>query len=348
MNNKKGFTLIEMIIVIVIIAVLLAIMVPTITGYLENSRLTACKANRKSAQEYCESCRTLYHNELTLAEIFELPEVKTEISKYTCPSNGKFYVKDKSILCTVHDKIDPDSEGDAKDTAWNQNYPYESDFKYTEETKYGYGEIVEYNGVLYRCLSPDNSGKFAPGQYSVDSLNTWQVISTSDQSAVSFTLGHHYAVGTIAKDSSGNYYMFTPPYNDSRNYSNYPLSSSNVWTKLNETSGIKKPEMITNIPTNVSNYQNNTAYSKGDYCVLNGTLYQYTGTTPSKAGINYNSVNNSTWTQVSNTFIYSNAKYNTGDTVWHQGKYYIAKASFTTYSGFGVPSETSNYWTLSE
>ena len=348
MNHKKGFTLIEMIIVIAIIAVLLAILVPTINGYLENSRKITCNTNRKSVKDYCESYRTLYHNELTLSEVFELPEVKSEISKYTCPNNGTFYVKDNNILCTIHDNGDSEGEGTVKDPAWNQNYPYESDSQYTGETKYSYGDIVEYNGVLYQCLSPDNSGKYAPGQYSVDSLNTWQVVGTSDQSAVNYTLGHHYAVGTIVKDSSGNYYMFTPPYNDSRNYSNYQLSSSQVWTKIDESSTIKKPEMISNIPSNVSNYQNNTTYSKGDYCVSNGILYQYTGSTSSKTGINYNSVNNATWTQVSKTFIYANAKYKAGDTVWYQGKYYTAKTSFTTYSGFGVPSKDSNYWTLSD
>lgn len=41
-NNKKGFTLVEVIVVLVILAILAAIMIPALTGYIE-------KANKKTA-----------------------------------------------------------------------------------------------------------------------------------------------------------------------------------------------------------------------------------------------------------------------------------------------------------
>ena len=47
--NKKGFTLMEMLIVVAIIAVLVAIMIPTFSGILERSRETADIANIRSA-----------------------------------------------------------------------------------------------------------------------------------------------------------------------------------------------------------------------------------------------------------------------------------------------------------
>lgn len=54
--NKKGFTLVELIVVIAIIAVLMAILVPTITGYVRDARVTAANANAKqvfvAAQTY--------------------------------------------------------------------------------------------------------------------------------------------------------------------------------------------------------------------------------------------------------------------------------------------------------
>ena len=38
-NNKKGFTLVEMIVVIVILGILLAIMVPQLIKYVDKARL---------------------------------------------------------------------------------------------------------------------------------------------------------------------------------------------------------------------------------------------------------------------------------------------------------------------
>lgn len=49
MTNKKGFTLMEMLIVVAIIAILVAIAIPTVTSALENSRESTDAANIRSA-----------------------------------------------------------------------------------------------------------------------------------------------------------------------------------------------------------------------------------------------------------------------------------------------------------
>lgn len=46
--NKKGFTLIELIVVIAILAVLALLLVPQITGYIQASKDSVGKANAKS------------------------------------------------------------------------------------------------------------------------------------------------------------------------------------------------------------------------------------------------------------------------------------------------------------
>lgn len=47
-NNKKGFTLVEVIVVLVILAILAAVLIPSLTGYID-------KANEKVAIAECRS-----------------------------------------------------------------------------------------------------------------------------------------------------------------------------------------------------------------------------------------------------------------------------------------------------
>ena len=61
-RNLKGFTLIELIIVIAIVAVLTAILVPTFIHYINESKLATANANAKqvytATQNYCTSCKS--------------------------------------------------------------------------------------------------------------------------------------------------------------------------------------------------------------------------------------------------------------------------------------------------
>lgn len=56
-NNRKGFTLAELLIVVAIIAVLVAIAIPVFTGQLDKAKLATATANVRSAYaEYVADC----------------------------------------------------------------------------------------------------------------------------------------------------------------------------------------------------------------------------------------------------------------------------------------------------
>ena len=65
MKNIKAFTLIELIVVIAIIGVLAAILVPSMIGYVGESKLSSANANAKIAYEnsavYATTCETYGH-----------------------------------------------------------------------------------------------------------------------------------------------------------------------------------------------------------------------------------------------------------------------------------------------
>ena len=82
MKNSKGFTLMEMLIVVTIIAILVAIMIPVMTTQLERARETADLANIRSA--YAEASVDALTN----------ADDATSTVKFTQTKAGWQYVKD--------------------------------------------------------------------------------------------------------------------------------------------------------------------------------------------------------------------------------------------------------------
>lgn len=97
-RRNKGFTLIEMMIVIAIIALLIAIAIPQFLGYVEKARATVCLQNRTTIlREY--QARLASGEDVTL---------ETVLAKYQpagetlCPAGGTISVSDDTLVCSIH------------------------------------------------------------------------------------------------------------------------------------------------------------------------------------------------------------------------------------------------------
>ena len=91
--NKKGFTLIELIVVIAILAILALILIPSITGYI--GRATEAKDSANARTLYTQAALKLAVGDLAETETkYEGCDVTIaggEITEFSCVIDGKTY-----------------------------------------------------------------------------------------------------------------------------------------------------------------------------------------------------------------------------------------------------------------
>lgn len=119
-TNKKGFTLIELLAVIVILGIIMAIAIPSMTGYIANSRKDTMLS---TAQEFVNSARTLLISENALPSYGEAVVVpvstievdKGGVSPYT---NKNFKEIDGTSYVLVYNKAPTAAEATSKDYSY--------------------------------------------------------------------------------------------------------------------------------------------------------------------------------------------------------------------------------------
>ena len=95
--NNKGFTLMELIIVIAIIAVLMLILVPTMGGFVDSAKKEALTANAKAAYTAAVAQNTAHQAELDPAK--DAYEVTDEMN---CDDlHPDFYQMNSSDSCVI-------------------------------------------------------------------------------------------------------------------------------------------------------------------------------------------------------------------------------------------------------
>ena len=88
MKLKKGFTLVEIMIVVAIIAILAAVAIPNFLKYRADARTQTCVSNMKQLQTAAESWRTTGDNAAKVPKIADL--VGTEKTSYINKDPAKF------------------------------------------------------------------------------------------------------------------------------------------------------------------------------------------------------------------------------------------------------------------
>lgn len=105
-RRAQGFTLVETIVVLVILAILMAIAVPAFLGYIEKGKETACQSNRRNLRLQLMLDR-LEQDQLSKSELEE-GLAQTDIR---CPSGGVYTIefakdfdttRNFGVICSIH------------------------------------------------------------------------------------------------------------------------------------------------------------------------------------------------------------------------------------------------------
>ena len=227
-------------------------------------------------------------------------------------------------------------------TERDKNYTYDNYETFVKKKKYFYGEIVEENNILYRCVDPENSDgpSIRPWRSSV-----WQAIGTADGTLPLYDRQTTYALGTVVS-KNGGVYMYAPLDNNIRDL------SSSAWIDVSQNPNIEKPAIVQGVyPDAVKDDGGWSVRVNGCHYYYDNTLYLYYGDDFIWGKISYNSIRDNIFVAVTNSsYRYENVRYEAGRVVWYKGYHYSAKKDFITYNAaanavYTRPSNTpSSYW----
>jgi len=174
-NGRRGFTLMELLIVVAIIAILTAISIPVFAGQLEKSKLATCEANRRSLKSLVTNAYITGGSEGVKQACADNPGL------FVCPDGGtiSYYIDESTGACTVSCTYH-----DTQDAALQVTGQLLSSVTFS--TKFGAGKLNSYKRVdSTAASSAEMKTKLltAMKQNGVDlekmGVNSWALINDS-------------------------------------------------------------------------------------------------------------------------------------------------------------------------
>lgn len=112
-SKNKGFTLVELIVVIALIGILSLMSVPYLVGYTQRAKVQACNFN-------CLQLEKMYHTHLTMkggAHIeSKFNEYLDEYGQDICPDYGVIRYENGKVKCGIHPNDNDEEEGNSPET----------------------------------------------------------------------------------------------------------------------------------------------------------------------------------------------------------------------------------------
>lgn len=152
MKNKKGFTLIELIVVIAILGILALLLVPSFIGYADDAQKATCDANRHLIERSYKFYKV--KNEDVVLSVY-INGDGLEYQGSHCPSKGTYSYDDVNgkVLCSIHGIADDETN----DSDTPSDEPEE-----TKATIPGTDLEIDYSKVISTTKNA-NIGNFYPG-----------------------------------------------------------------------------------------------------------------------------------------------------------------------------------------
>ncbi len=246
-KNKKGFTLVEVIVVLVILAILAVIMVPALTKWIDHSREKICVSNRGQIYRFYQAVQVdeyLRGTEVTVQKVLdgEFEACADDVAKLRCPAGGTYTYNatDNSIDCSKHGTYAlPDSTGggsDAPDTVPGTTVPLADSYWPTDipngtNATVQPGGVFEHNGSYYIVISTITLWGTPANQINpANFLTQGSVIKLTGTVIPTTTAGSLPSVkrGDVYTDADGNTFVAKQ-----NGYANLPPGNSpGVWHKI--------------------------------------------------------------------------------------------------------------------
>lgn len=231
-----GFTLVEVIVTLVILALTAAVIVPALTGWVGRSREKICQIHRREIIRWYRTELQLHYADgvvVTLADVLagNVTETASDVPAVKCPSGGTYTADGETIACSVHGGL-PDEEGGGDTTPapnvlpgtsiplvgsyWPSQEEY-ADNPHGNKTVTA-GGIFQYSDGSYYVVTRTTSmtkGQAATGPggdllgWFATAKITGRILTASDFNAWGGTTHTNtIARGDIFSDGAGHYYVF--------------------------------------------------------------------------------------------------------------------------------------------